>query len=153
MINGNYYGLYVVEEDVGRRVIEQFFPGNDEGDLWEGGEIPETNKTTANPARMEAFWAATDLAAVSAIVDVPGSLTTWASEALLNDADGYYGGFHNFLLYDQGQQGLRVSPEGHRLDVRLAGRVRSARRRSITRCSGGSRARNRRRRRASSGSS
>src|SRR3569832_1970297 len=40
MINGNYYGLYVVEEDLGRRVIEQFFPGNDQGDLWEAGEVP-----------------------------------------------------------------------------------------------------------------
>ena len=28
MINGNYYGLYVVEEDLGRGVIQQFFPNN-----------------------------------------------------------------------------------------------------------------------------
>ena len=100
---------------------------------------------------MAAFWAATDLAAVSAIVDVPGSLTTWASEALLNDADGYYGGFHNFLLYDQGQKGLVFLPEGHRLDVRLAGACSTCPAPSITPCSGGSRARNRRRRRGSSG--
>ena len=66
---------------------------------------------TADPARVAAFWAATDLAAVTAIVDVPGSLMTWASEALLNDADGYYGGFHNFLLYDQGQKGLVFLPK------------------------------------------
>ena len=66
---------------------------------------------TADPARVAAFWAATDLAAVTAIVDVPGSLATWASEALLNDADGYYGGFHNFLLYDQGQKGLVFLPK------------------------------------------
>jgi hypothetical protein len=111
VINGNYYGLYVVEEDLGRRVIQQFFPNNSDGDLWEAGQIPETNKMTADPARVAAFWAATDLAAVSAIVDVPGSLTTWASEALLNDADGYYGGFHNFLLYDQGQKGLVFLPK------------------------------------------
>ena len=65
---------------------------------------------TADPARAAAFWAATDLAAVTAIVDVPGSLMTWASEALLNDADGYYGGFHNFLLYDQGQKGFVFLP-------------------------------------------
>jgi hypothetical protein len=111
VINGSFYGVYVVEEDVGRRVIQHFFPGNDEGDLWEGGEVPETNKTTADPARMDAFWGATDLAAVSAIVDVPGSLMTWAAEAVLNDADGYYGGFHNFLLYDQGQKGLVFLPK------------------------------------------
>ena len=111
VINGNYYGLYVVEEDVGHRVIQQFFPDNSDGDLWKAGEMPETNKMTRRPGAPAAFWNATDLAALSAIVDVPGSLTTWAAEALLNDADGYYGGFHNFLLYDQGQKGLVFLPK------------------------------------------
>ena len=77
---------------------------------------------------------------------------TWAAEALLNDADGYYGGFHNFYLYDQGPEGVRLPAAGHGRDVRLAGAVRSAGRRPITRCSGGRRARSRRRRRARTGS-
>jgi hypothetical protein len=106
MINGSYYGLYAVEEDVDRSVIKQFFPANAEGDLWKGGEEPETNQAAPNYARLDAFWLAGDLAAVSAIVDVPGSVMTWAAEALLNNADGYYGGFHNFYLYDQGQPGF-----------------------------------------------
>ena len=59
---------------------------------------------------VETFWSATDLASVSAIVDLQGSMLTWASEALLNDADGYYGGFHNFYLYDQGQKGFVFLP-------------------------------------------
>jgi hypothetical protein len=111
MINGAYYGLYVVEDDVGHRVIEQFFPGNAAGDLWEGGEFPETNQTTANYSRMDAFWNATDLASMSSVVDLPRSLNTWAAEALMNDADGYYGGFHNFYLYDQGAPGLVFLPK------------------------------------------
>jgi hypothetical protein len=111
IINGTYYGLYIVEEDVGHGIVQEFFPGNAGGDLWSGGKDPETNKMTANAARIETFWNATDLASVSAIVDVPGSMLTWAAEALLNDADGYYGGFHNFYLYDQGQQGMLFLPK------------------------------------------
>jgi hypothetical protein len=111
MVNGSFYGLYVVEEDAGRSVIKQFYPDNPDGDLWVGGEEPATNKMTADPARMDAFWNATDLAAVSAVVDLPGSLTSWAGEALLNDADGYYGGMHNFFLFDQGQKGLVFLPK------------------------------------------
>ena len=56
-INGSYYGLYVVEEDAGR-IVEQFLPGNADGDLWKGGWSPETNKLTAI-APQAAFWAAT----------------------------------------------------------------------------------------------
>jgi len=110
-INGSYYGLYVIEQDVGQSVLRQFFPDNAAGDLWKGGEDPETNKLTADYNRQAAFWAATDLTSMSSIVDMPGSLRSWAAEALLNDADGYYGGYHNFLLYDQGAKGMLFLPE------------------------------------------
>ena len=109
-INGTYYGLFVVMEDVGKSVIKQFFPQNADGDLWKAGEEPETNKAAANQQRRQAFWDAKDLAAVSAIVDLPGSVNTWAAEAMLNNADGYYGGYHNFFIYDQGQQGFVFLP-------------------------------------------
>ncbi|HXU00343.1 MAG TPA: CotH kinase family protein [Polyangia bacterium] len=111
IVNGSYYGLYVVEDNVGRSVVKQFFPDNSDGDLWEGGELPQLNKMTVDWTRLQAFKDANDLAAVSAIVDVKGSITTWAAEALLNDADGYYGGFHNFLLYDQGAPGMVFLPK------------------------------------------
>jgi hypothetical protein len=110
-INGKLYGLYVVEEEVSRRVVAEFFPNNADGDLWKGGAVPETNPGKANYARLDSFQHATDLAAVSAIVDLDGSVTSWAAEALLNDADGYYGGFHNFYLYDQGQKGFIFLPQ------------------------------------------
>jgi CotH protein/putative metal-binding protein len=111
IINGSLYGLYAVEEEVGRGVVKQFFPANADGDLWKGGSEIETNKAAPNLARKEAFWNATDLGAVSAIVDVEGSVSTWAAEALLNNADGYYGGFHNFFIYDQGQKGFVFLPQ------------------------------------------
>ena len=37
---------------------------------------------------------------MAAIVDLEASVTEWAAEALLNDGDGYYGGGHNFYIYD-----------------------------------------------------
>jgi hypothetical protein len=111
MINGSYYGLFSVQEDGGRRLVKQFFPGNAEGDLWKGGHELDTSKQMPAYDRIAAFWAAADLAAVSAIVDVPGSIMSWAAEALLNNADGYYGGFHNFYLYDQGQAGFVFLPQ------------------------------------------
>jgi hypothetical protein len=45
------------------------------------------------------------MSAMATIVDVPNSLLEWAAEAVLNDSDGYYGGSHNFMLYDQGAAG------------------------------------------------
>jgi hypothetical protein len=104
-VNGSLYGLYVTEEHVGHHFVTEFFPGNDAGDLFKGGWTPETNTTSPNWTRLNTFWAAKDPAALAAIVDVPSSLLEWAAEALLNDADGYYGGDHNFFIYDQGAKG------------------------------------------------
>ncbi len=44
---------------------------------------------------------------MAAIVDMEWSVTEWAAEALINDADGYYGGAHNFYLYDYPGTGYR----------------------------------------------
>jgi hypothetical protein len=110
-LNGSYYGLFVIQEDYSGRVVEQFYPSNPDGDLWKGGWTPKTNKRTANQARADAFWAAKDLASVSAIVDIEASLVSWAAEALLNGSDGYYGGSHNFLIYDQGAKGFVFLPQ------------------------------------------
>lgn len=110
VINGDFYGLYVVEEDVGKSVVAQFFPGDGTGDLWKGGSELQTNKGRPDASRIQAYWNAVDLPSVSAIVDLSGSVNSWAAEAILNDADGYYGGFHNFYLYDQGPKGFVYLP-------------------------------------------
>ena len=104
-INDTYYGLYSLEENVGNHVVAEFFPDNATGDLWKGAAEIETNKASPNYARLLQFQGAKDLSALSAIVDIQSSLTSWAAEALLNDSDGYYGGSHNFYLYDQGAAG------------------------------------------------
>jgi hypothetical protein len=107
-INGAYYGLYVAEEDVGRRVVQEFFPSNGNGDLWKGGVNPETTAPDWN--RQQQYWNASNLTALNAIVDLKSTMNTWAAEAILNDADGYYGGSHNFYIYDQGTAGYVYLP-------------------------------------------
>jgi hypothetical protein len=109
-INGAYYGLYAVEEGVGNHVVAQFFPQNAKGDLWKGGTQAETNQSAPDYGRLTTFQMAGDLDALAAIVDIQGSLSSWAAESLLNDADGYYGGSHNFYLYDQGATGYLFLP-------------------------------------------
>jgi hypothetical protein len=108
VINGNYYGLYVTEENVGSTLVQEYFPANPGGDLWKGAQ--ELQVGVGNWTRLNTFWQTADVASVAAIVDLPGSVLTWAAEAALNDSDGYYGGMHNFYLYDQGSKGFLFLP-------------------------------------------
>lgn len=78
---------------------------NASGNLFKGGQAPDQNGVPVDGARLATFWAAKDIQAISGIVDLPGSVTEWAGDALLNNGDGYYGGSHNFYIYDQGQAG------------------------------------------------
>ena len=110
-VNGSLYGLFVAEEKVNHHFVKQWFPGNSDGDLFKGGWTPETNKSAPNWTRLDQFWAATTPIQLAAIVDISPSLLAWAAEAMLNDGDGYYGGDHNFYIYDQGpSQGYAFFP-------------------------------------------
>ncbi|HLK88268.1 MAG TPA: CotH kinase family protein [Polyangia bacterium] len=113
-INGSYYGMYVAEENTNKRILAEFFPSNT-GGLWKAGIQPETALTVQqqNLDRQATFaqaYKAGDFASVSAIVDLPSSVVEFASEAILNNADGTYGGNHNFYIYDQGQPGFVYLP-------------------------------------------
>jgi hypothetical protein len=102
VVNGSLYGVFVAEQHVSHDFVKEWFAGNSGGDLFKGGWTPETNKSNPNWPRLDQFWAAMTPADLTAIVDVSPSLLAWAAEAMVNDADGYYGGDHNFYIYDQG---------------------------------------------------
>ena len=110
-INGAYYGLYVAEETVGTGLLKQFFPTNYNGDLFKGGTEAKTNTANVNWPRLQQLGAATDMATLQSLVDLPNSVLEWAAEAVVNDADGYYGGSHNYYIYDQGQPGWLWIPD------------------------------------------
>lgn len=106
-INGQYYGLFVNEEHVGGGFIRRVFPEAPNGDLIAGGYTFKTNELMPNKDKLKAFWAASDTTSMAAVVDLESSVTEWAAEAMINEADGYVGGAHNFYLYDYPGLGYR----------------------------------------------
>ena len=111
MVNGSYYGLYVVEGSFNVSLLKDFFPGDSGGDLFKGGTEADTNVTSANWPRLQQLRSASTIAAVAALVDLPSTVLEWAAEAVVNDADGYYGGSHNYYLYDEGAPGYVWLPD------------------------------------------
>jgi len=105
IVNGAYYGLYVAEETVNSEVLKQFFPGNSGGDLFKNGTEPQANLSSPNWGKLEQLQSASDLATLQRVADLPNTVLAWAAEAALEDADGYYGGSHNYYLYDEGAAG------------------------------------------------
>ncbi len=106
-INGALYGLYSNEEHAGHDYLKRIYPGFSGGDLFKGGETPETNTLDPDLARLQTFWDAHDIASMSAVVDMNEAIAEWSAEMLINDADGYYGGSHNFYLYDYPTKGYQ----------------------------------------------
>jgi hypothetical protein len=106
-INGALYGLYSNEEHAGHDYLKRVYPGYSGGDLFKGGETPETNTLDPDLTRLQAFWDAQDVASMSALVDMNEAIAEWSAEMLINDADGYYGGSHNFYLYDYPGKGYQ----------------------------------------------
>jgi spore coat protein CotH len=109
-VNGSYYGLYVAEGSVNPSLVNEFWPNNRDGDLFKGGTEVQSNGTPNWP-RLSMLNAATDLASLQPLVDIPNSLLEWAAEAVINDADGYYGGSHNYYIYDEGGPGYVWLPD------------------------------------------
>ena len=106
-INGALYGLYTNEEHVSHSFLKRVYPGDSDGDLFKGGVTPETNTLAPDLARLKVFWGAHDIASMSAVVDMNEAIAEWSAEMLINDADGYYGGSHNFYLYDYPGKGYQ----------------------------------------------
>jgi hypothetical protein len=104
-VNGSLYGVYVAEGPENAKLLKQFFPNNSGGDLFEYGTEPKTNISSPDWTRLQTLQGAGDISSLGAIVDLPNTLLEWAAEAVVNDADGYYGGSHNYYLYDEGGPG------------------------------------------------
>jgi hypothetical protein len=106
-INGQNYGLFVSEERYNKPLLARLFPGDSGGALLNFGREVEANGGSEDVARVNALWASHDLAAIQAVhTDLTDSLHFWAAEAVVNDADGYWGGDHNFFIYDHPQVGF-----------------------------------------------
>ena len=115
-INGEYYGSYTTLERLDKEFLQRNYkdPGEADGDLWDGGTELTNNLTTSNPARRNAFYAATSMAQVTPVADMNTNVLEWAAESMLPDGDGYYGAGHNYYLYDHPTRGFTWLP--HDLD-------------------------------------
>jgi len=109
-VNGEYYGAYANVERIDHEYLERHFAEHD-GNLYEGGWELKTNEDTADTSDRDAFWAATDIDALDAIVDLDEAVAAWAGEAMLPDPDSYWAGVEiNFYLYDYPGRGFLFLP-------------------------------------------
>jgi hypothetical protein len=115
VINGELYGLYTNLERLDKEFLQRVFGEDRHGDLWKGGRFIKTNEDTFSWARLDAFWMATTIAELEAVVDVQSSVREWAAEAMPPHADGYYVGRANYYLYDHPSRGFVWLP--HDLDA------------------------------------
>ena len=114
-VNGAYYGLYVAEEIEGTALLKRVLSRRRRRRSLQGRlQSRDQQADVANWTRLQQFWDAKDIAAIAQMVDLPNTVLEWAAEAVINDADGYYGGSHNFYIYDEGRRGTLASRR-HRL--------------------------------------
>jgi hypothetical protein len=106
VINGAYYGLYTNLEHMDKEFLQREFPDQADGDLWDAGRTIETNETTFDWAHIDQFWQIQDVGQLAQLTDLDAALEIWAAEALMPDGDGYYGGSHNYFLYDHPTRGF-----------------------------------------------
>jgi len=109
-INGAYYGVYTNMERLDKEFLQRVFPEASDGDLWEAGRRLRTNETTADRTRRNLLYKVTDATAMAQLVDMEQALAEWAAEAVMPDGDGYYGGTHNYFLYDHPLRGFLWLP-------------------------------------------
>ena len=73
-----------------------------------------------NKDKLKAFWAATDITSMAAVVDLEASVTEWAAEALLNDGRRVLGRRPQLLPLRLSRQGLPLADRRRGRDLRLA---------------------------------
>ena len=123
-VNGEPYGLYGIVETLDEQFLERVFPGDDEGNLYEGGYGGDFTQGCAPlftqqegddasradlQAAIDAFLASTDatfMDVLRAHFDVDSLLTVWAVELVTGNADAYTTLGNNFQVYRSPTSGL-----------------------------------------------
>ncbi|MGE5786878.1 MAG: CotH kinase family protein, partial [Myxococcales bacterium] len=109
-INGKYYGLFVNLERVDAGYLKRQFAESD-GNLYKEGRELTTNEETGDTASVDAFWAATTVSELDALVDLEEAVLVWAGLAMAPDADSYWAGVEiNVYLYQHPTRGLLFIP-------------------------------------------
>ena len=126
-VNGAYYGLYVAEDRRAAKLVEEFFPGN------------AGRRSVQGRLHRRDEQGGAQLGAAAAVLGREGHrrdrsrsstcrapCSSGPRRPRINDADGYYGGSHNFYVYDQGASRLHLAAQRRRHDLRMDRAVHAA---------------------------
>lgn len=110
VVNGEYYGLFTNIEHVNKDFLKRNFAAHD-GNLYKSGRELKTNEEDdPDTSRLDDFWAATDIEAVSVMADLDQAVREWAAEAMMPAVDNYVLHGWNYYLYDHPTRGFLFLP-------------------------------------------
>ncbi|MEZ4453058.1 MAG: CotH kinase family protein [Nannocystaceae bacterium] len=113
VLNGEYYGLFTNIEKVDSEFLERVFDEPD-GNLYKRGGpgdwARKNNEEDPDESDIDALKAADALAEVVAVMDLEEAILEWATEAVIPDRDGAWGGGLNQYVYHHPKRGFLVIP-------------------------------------------
>ncbi|PCC73905.1 CotH protein [Nannocystis exedens] len=114
VVNGAYYGLFTNIEKVDSEFLERTFEDPD-GNLYKrrgggSGWNKKTNEEDPSQADVEQLEAAETVDDLLAVMNLEQALLEWATEAVIPDRDGAWGGGLNQYLYNDPNSGFVVIP-------------------------------------------
>ncbi|MDC0723758.1 CotH kinase family protein [Nannocystis bainbridge] len=114
VVNGAYYGLFTNIEKVDSEFLERNFAAP-RGNLYKrggggSGWDKKTNEEDPSEADVEQLNAAETVADLLAVMNLEQALLEWATEAVIPDRDGAWGGGLNQYVYNDPSSGFVVIP-------------------------------------------
>lgn len=109
-VNGEYQGLFVNQEVMNKDFLKRNFIAHD-GNLYKKGKELKTNEEDSpDTSAIDAYWAATELEELEALIDLDHAVQFWALEAVMPAQDNYLLYNRNFFLYDHPLRGFLFLP-------------------------------------------
>jgi spore coat protein CotH len=114
VVNGAYYGLFTNIEKVDSEFLERNFE-DPNGNLYKragggSGWDKKTNEEDPSEADVEQLNAASTIDELRAVMNLEQALLEWATEAVIPDRDGAWGGGLNQYVYNDPRTGFVVIP-------------------------------------------
>ena len=112
-VNGEYYGLFTSIEKVDSEFLERHFEFP-RGNLYKRGGPKDwrrkNNEEDGDESDIEALKDASDLEELLAVMNLEQAILEWATEAVITDRDGAWGGGLNLYVYNDPLTGFNVIP-------------------------------------------
>lgn len=114
VLNGEYYGLFTSIEKVDSEFLERYFE-EPNGNLYKrAGGTPgwklKNNEEDPDKSDIQALNAADTVEELLAVMNLEESILEWATEAVLPDRDGLWGGGLNGYTYNDPKTGFNMIP-------------------------------------------